>query len=41
MARLSWYVVFVHLHTRSWFSFGAGGSSPEALVTRAAELGQP
>lgn len=33
--------MFVHLHTRSWFSFGAGGSSPEALVTRAAELGQP
>jgi len=34
-------LMFVHLHTRSWFSFGAGGSSPEALVTRAAELSQP
>ena len=25
----------VHLHTRSWFSFLAGGSSPEALVDAA------
>jgi error-prone DNA polymerase len=40
-ARLLPLLVFVHLHTRSWFSFGAGGSSPEALATRAAELGQP
>ncbi len=27
------------LHTRSWFSFRAGGSSPEALAARAAALG--
>ncbi len=27
------------LHTRSWFSFLSGGSSPEGLVARAAELG--
>ena len=30
---------FVHLHTRSWFSFLAGGSSPRTLAKRAAELG--
>lgn len=29
---------FVHLHTRSWFSFLAGGSSPRNLVQRAADL---
>lgn len=29
----------VHLHVHSWFSFLAGGSSPEALVARAKELG--
>jgi error-prone DNA polymerase len=34
-------VSFVHLHTRSWFSFQRGASSPEALVQRALELGQP
>lgn len=33
--------MFVHLHTRSWFSFRAGGSSPVDLVQRAAHLGQP
>ena len=33
--------MFVHLHTRSWFSFLAGGSPPRALVERAARLGQP
>lgn len=27
------------LHTRSWFSFQAGGSSPESLVARASKLG--
>lgn len=27
------------LHTRSWYSFQAGGSSPEALAQRAAQLG--
>ncbi|HWG84397.1 MAG TPA: PHP domain-containing protein, partial [Deinococcales bacterium] len=32
---------FVHLHARSWYSFLRGGSSPEAMVARAAELGQP
>lgn len=32
--------MFVHLHTRSWFSFLRGGSSPEALVRRARQLGQ-
>jgi error-prone DNA polymerase len=32
---------FVHLHVRSWFSFQRGASSPEALVKRALELGQP
>ncbi|MEW6283143.1 MAG: PHP domain-containing protein, partial [Candidatus Eremiobacterota bacterium] len=29
-----------HLHARSWFSFLAGGSPPEALARRASELGQ-
>jgi len=33
--------MFVHLHTRSWFSFRAGGSSPADLVQRAVQLGQP
>jgi len=33
-------LTFTHLHTRSWFSFLQGGSSPEALAARAAELGQ-
>ena len=33
--------MFVHLHTRSWFSFRAGGSGPVDLVQRAAHLGQP
>ncbi len=32
---------FVHLHVHSNFSFLDGGSRIEALVTRAAELGQP
>ncbi len=31
--------MFVHLHVRSWFSFLAGGSSPEQLVERAQALG--
>ena len=31
--------MFVHLHTRSWFSFRAGGSPPKALVAEAARLG--
>ena len=35
------FLVFVHLHTRSWFSFLAGGSSPADLVQHAARLGQP
>ncbi len=30
----------VHLHCHSWFSFGAGASSPRALAERAASLGQ-
>ena len=34
-------LMFVHLHTRSWFSFRAGGSCPADLVQRAAYLGQP
>lgn len=34
-------LVFVHLHTRSWFSFRAGGSCPADLVQHAARLGQP
>ena len=33
--------MFVHLHTRSWFSFRAGGSCPADLVQHAARLGQP
>ncbi|MEW6751777.1 MAG: DNA polymerase III subunit alpha [Candidatus Latescibacterota bacterium] len=32
--------MFVHLHVRSWFSFLAGGSSPEDLVQQAVSLGQ-
>jgi len=31
--------MFVHLHARSWFSFRAAGSSPEALAAEAARLG--
>lgn len=31
--------MFAHLHTRSWFSFLAGGSSPESLADTASELG--
>lgn len=31
----------VSLHTRSWFSFLRGGSSPESLVERAVQLGMP
>ncbi len=30
--------MFTHLHVRSWFSFLAGGSSPETLARRAAAL---
>lgn len=30
----------VHLHARSWFSFGAGASSPAALAREAARRGQ-
>ena len=30
---------FAHLHVRSWFSFLGGGSPPEKLVQRAAQLG--
>lgn len=33
--------MFAHLHTRSWFSFLAGGSSPEYLAHQAAKLGIP
>ena len=39
--RLTTLIMFVHLHTRSWFSFQAGGSCPVDLVQRAAHLGQP
>ncbi len=31
--------MFAHLHVRSWFSFQAGGASPEKLAARAAALG--
>ena len=31
--------MFAHIHTRSWFSFLAGGSSPEALAHQAAAVG--
>ena len=31
--------MFTHLHTRSWFSFLAGGSSPRDLAQQAATLG--
>ena len=31
----------IHLHVRSWFSFLAGGSSPEELVETAHRLGLP
>ena len=31
----------IHLHVRSWFSFLAGGSSPEELVETAQQLEQP
>src|SRR5690606_27927471 len=33
------HVAYAELHCRSYFSFLAGASSPEALVERAAELG--
>jgi error-prone DNA polymerase len=33
--------MFAHLHVRSWFSFQAGGSAPEALAERAAQLRVP
>jgi error-prone DNA polymerase len=33
--------MFTHLHVRSWFSFLAGGSSPEDLALAAHQLGQP
>ncbi len=33
-------MMFAHLHTRSWFSFRAGGSSPVDLVAQAAAYGQ-
>ncbi|HSL72559.1 MAG TPA: PHP domain-containing protein, partial [Longimicrobiales bacterium] len=32
---------FIELHAHSAFSFGAGTMGPEALVSRAAELGYP
>ncbi len=32
-------VMFTHLHVRSWFSFLAGGSSPDDYINRAHELG--
>jgi len=31
--------MFAHLHVRSWYSFRAGGSSPDDLARRASELG--
>ncbi len=31
---------FVHLHSKSWYSFRRGGSSPDALVQQALENGQ-
>ena len=31
--------MFAHLHVRSWFSFLAGGSSPEALAHQASTIG--
>ncbi len=31
---------FVHLHTKSWYSFRRGASSPDALVQQALENGQ-
>lgn len=31
--------MFAHLHVHSWFSFGLGASSPEALVAAAVERG--
>jgi error-prone DNA polymerase len=31
--------MFSHLHTRSWYSFLSGGTSPEGLVRRASALG--
>src|SRR5688572_15994660 len=33
--------MYIELHTSSAFSFLDGASSPEALITRAAELGYP
>ncbi len=33
-------MTFVHLHTKSWYSFRRGGSSPDALVQQALENGQ-
>ena len=33
--------MYVELHARSAFSFLEGGSLPEALTSRAAELGMP
>ena len=32
-------IMFVHLHARSWFSFRAAGSPPEALAAEVARLG--
>ncbi len=32
-------MTFTHLHVASWFSFGRGASSPEALVAAAAQRG--
>src|SRR3954462_8501992 len=34
-------LMYVELHARSAFSFLEGGSLPEALTSRAAELGMP
>ena len=31
--------MFAHLHTRSWFSFRAGASSPDALARAAVRHG--
>ncbi len=31
---------FIHLHTKSWYSFRRGGSSPDTLVQQALENGQ-
>jgi error-prone DNA polymerase len=38
-SRFPWFRCSPHLHVHSWFSFGAGVSSPEVLARQAAARG--